>query len=229
MSDGHADQILAKVGKPEPPEKRAPPIDPALYQRDDVRRILATRDIAALYRALKDEGVTQRTIAALTGQSQSEVSEILAGRKVLAYDVLVRIAAGLGIPRELMGLSYGADSAGSEDGAYPGAGGGPGPEMEEEMRRRALLAATSLAALGRVVTSLGELAELALPRTGDEPLPSRLGVRTCRPSRPSRNGYAPWLASTVGRLRCSVPPPSNTPGGWGCPRLMRSRPSWAAR
>ena len=39
MSDGHADQILAKAGKPEPPEKPAPPIDPALYQRDDVRRI----------------------------------------------------------------------------------------------------------------------------------------------------------------------------------------------
>ena len=176
MSDGHADQILAKAGKPEPPEKPAPPIDPALYQRDDVRRILAERDIAALYRALKDEGVTQRTIAALTGQSQSEVSEILASRRVLAYDVLVRIAAGLGIPRELMGLSYGADSAGGEEGAYPGVEGGPGPEVEEEMRRRALLAATSLAALGQVVTSLGEVAELALPRTGDEPLPSRLGM-----------------------------------------------------
>ena len=176
MSDGHADQILAKAGKPEPPEKPAPPIDPALYQRDDVRRILTERDIAALYRALKDEGVTQRTIAALTGQSQSEVSEILAGRRVLAYDVLVRIAAGLGIPRELMGLSYGADSAGGEEGAYPGVEGGPGPEVEEEMRRRALLAATSLAALGQMVTSLGEVAELALPRTGDEPLPSRLGM-----------------------------------------------------
>ncbi|MEJ7704735.1 MAG: helix-turn-helix transcriptional regulator, partial [Geodermatophilaceae bacterium] len=142
----------------------------------DVRRILTERDIAALYRVLKDEGVTQRTIAALTGQSQSEVSEILAGRRVLAYDVLVRIAAGLGIPRELMGLSHGADSAGGEEGAYPGVEGGPGPEVEEEMRRRALLAATSLAALGQMVTSLGEVAELALPRTGDEPLPSRLGM-----------------------------------------------------
>ncbi len=44
------------------------------------------------------------------------------------------------------------------------------------MRRRALIAATSLAALGRIVTSLGGLAELALPRTGDESLPSRLSM-----------------------------------------------------
>ncbi|HYZ09391.1 MAG TPA: helix-turn-helix transcriptional regulator [Pseudonocardiaceae bacterium] len=63
-----------------------------------MRQILAERDIAALYLILKGEGVTQRTIAALTGQSQSEVSEILAGRKVLAYDLLVRIAEGLASP-----------------------------------------------------------------------------------------------------------------------------------
>lgn len=49
------------------------------------------------------------------------MSEILAGRKVLAYDVLVGIARGLRIPRELMGLSYGQASADNEDDAYPGA------------------------------------------------------------------------------------------------------------
>ena len=59
-----------------------------------MRPVLAERDIAALYLILKDEGVTQRQIAALTGQSQSEVSEILGGRKVLSYDLLVRIRAG---------------------------------------------------------------------------------------------------------------------------------------
>jgi transcriptional regulator with XRE-family HTH domain len=51
-----------------------------------------------LYHVLKDAGVTQRQIAALTGQSQSEVSEIPSGRKVLAYDVLVRIADGPASP-----------------------------------------------------------------------------------------------------------------------------------
>lgn len=75
-----------------------------------------------------------------------------------------------------MGLSYGWASTDSEDDTYPEAEGGPDPEVDEEMRRRALIAATSLAALGRVVTSLGEVAELALPRTGDEPLPSRLSL-----------------------------------------------------
>jgi len=47
------------------------PIDPALYRRDDVRRILATLDIAGLYLVLKDAGLSQRQIAARTGQSRS--------------------------------------------------------------------------------------------------------------------------------------------------------------
>jgi hypothetical protein len=42
------------------------------------------------------------------------------------------------------------------------------------MRRRVLIGATSLAALGQVVTGLGELAELALPT--EESLPSRVGM-----------------------------------------------------
>ena len=95
---GHADKLaaIAAAGAPVGSTKSAPLIGPALYRRDDV---LAERDIAALYRLLKGEGVTQRQIAALTGQSQPEVSDILAGRKVLSYDLLVRIAVGLGIPR----------------------------------------------------------------------------------------------------------------------------------
>jgi transcriptional regulator with XRE-family HTH domain len=44
--------------------------------------------------------VAQRRIAAITDQSQSEVSEIIAGRRVVvSYDVLVRISDGLGVPR----------------------------------------------------------------------------------------------------------------------------------
>ena len=98
---GHADKLaaIAAAGAPVGSTKPALLIDPALYRRDDVRPVLAERDIAALYLILKDEGVTQRQIAELTGQSQSEVSEILKGRKVLSYDLLVRIAVGLGIPR----------------------------------------------------------------------------------------------------------------------------------
>jgi antitoxin component HigA of HigAB toxin-antitoxin module len=76
----------------------APVVDPELYRRPDMRLVLAARDIGALYRALAEAGLTQRQIAQLTGQSQSEVSEILKGRQVIAYDVLERIAEGLGIP-----------------------------------------------------------------------------------------------------------------------------------
>jgi hypothetical protein len=72
---------------------------------------LASREIATVYRLLSKHGVPQRQIAAATGQSQSEVCEvcvILKGRQVQAYDVLVRICAGLGVPREVMGLGFGA-------------------------------------------------------------------------------------------------------------------------
>jgi len=177
---GHADKIariIAGTSTSPVAVKPPPPIDPALWQREDVRRVLAAHDIAALYQVLKDDaGLTQRQMAELTGQSQSEVSEILQGRRVLAYDLLVRIAQGLRIPRELMGLGTGASggAAVSADDAYSEVDGSRDPEVEEEMRRRALLAATSLAALGRVVTNMGELAELALPRAGDELLPARL-------------------------------------------------------
>jgi transcriptional regulator with XRE-family HTH domain/tetratricopeptide (TPR) repeat protein len=82
-------------------------IGPATWEPLAVREMLAMRDIAAIYELLQHQGVSQRRIAALTGQSQSEVSEILsAQRQVMAYDVLVRIADGLSIPRPYMGLGY---------------------------------------------------------------------------------------------------------------------------
>ena len=61
------------------------------------------RDVAAIFRILLAGGMHQREIAALVRMSQSEVSEILSGRRVMAYDVLVRVADGLGIPRGMMG------------------------------------------------------------------------------------------------------------------------------
>jgi transcriptional regulator with XRE-family HTH domain len=78
-----------------------------VWARPDMRQHLSGRDIAGVYRLLHSHGVSQRAIAARTGQSQSEVSEILAGRRqVAAYDLLVRIAEGLGVPRGWMGLAY---------------------------------------------------------------------------------------------------------------------------
>ena len=122
MSYGHADKIAAIVASTPAAGSEPPSIDPRLYDRPEVRPILAEHDIAGLYRALNDAGVPQRRIAELTGQSQSEVSEILKGRRVLSYDLLVRIADRLAIPRERMGLSWwGPDGThAGPDGAYRG-------------------------------------------------------------------------------------------------------------
>src|SRR5947208_16298858 len=81
-------------------------IPPAVWEHPVMRAALARRDLAAVYRRLQAAGVSQRRIAALTGQSPSEVYEVLNGRQVMAYDVLARIADGLGIPRGYLGLAY---------------------------------------------------------------------------------------------------------------------------
>jgi hypothetical protein len=60
---------------------------PQWYERPDARAALAARDVGAVYRLLQRQGVPQREIARRAGQSQSEVSEILRGRRV--RDVLV--------------------------------------------------------------------------------------------------------------------------------------------
>ncbi|HWR46936.1 MAG TPA: helix-turn-helix transcriptional regulator [Pseudonocardiaceae bacterium] len=71
-----------------------------------MRVALARRDISEVYRLLGAAGVSQRQIAALTGQNQSEISDIKQGRQVQAYDLLARIADGLRIPHGYMGLAY---------------------------------------------------------------------------------------------------------------------------
>jgi tetratricopeptide (TPR) repeat protein/transcriptional regulator with XRE-family HTH domain len=71
-----------------------------------MRAALARHDNSGVYRLLGAAGVSQRRIAALTSQSQSEISDITQGRQVQAYDVLRRIADGLGIPHGYMGLAY---------------------------------------------------------------------------------------------------------------------------
>lgn len=130
------------------------------------RRALAKRDITTVYRLLNEAGVQQRQISELTGQKQSEVSDIILGsRRVLGYDVLVKIADGLEILRGLMGLAY------DEDLLLPSPSE---EEADEEMKRRALIALAGVTLFDRPV--LGELLEL--PRRPDvpTPLPSELGT-----------------------------------------------------
>lgn len=166
MSGGHADDVTSHLDNAD--NSAAPP----WYTRPEARKALTARDIATVYQILHHGGVSQREIARRTGQSQSEVSEILrGGRQVRDVEVLERIADGLGVPRPFLRL---LTHAPDETGAYPETEGGLDSEGDEAVKRRALIAATSLAALGEVVKSMGEVAELALPRSGDEPLPSRL-------------------------------------------------------
>src|SRR4051812_10368422 len=86
------------------------PTDPRLWERPQMRLALARHDISEGYHLLGAAGGSQRQIATLTGQNQSEISDINHGRQVQAYALLARIADGLGIPRGYMGLAF-ADAA----------------------------------------------------------------------------------------------------------------------
>jgi transcriptional regulator with XRE-family HTH domain len=85
-----------------------PLLDSSWWDRPELGQILASRDVAGIFRWLQRHGWSQTQIGARTCQSQGEVSEILNGRQVKAYDVLERIADAFEIPRGLMGLAYSA-------------------------------------------------------------------------------------------------------------------------
>src|SRR3954451_3304680 len=144
------------------------------WEQPEMRAALASREISAVYRLLRKHGVSQRQIAAMTGQSQSEVSEILKGRQVMAYDVLTRIADGLGVPRGYMGLAY--DEAtqirvvGSADGRQA--------EEDESVKRRRFLAHAAQVTMGAAVFGPESGTWAAGPaRT---PAPGRIGMTDVR-------------------------------------------------
>jgi transcriptional regulator with XRE-family HTH domain len=133
-----------------------PPVDPALWEWPAMRRALARRDITAVYTILTVNGISQRRISALTGQYQSEISEILKGRPVKAYDLMARIAEGLGIPRGYLGLAL------AEDPTYrQGDAASTGDEDDEAVKRRVLLAHVAAVLFDRPV--LGEVLAIAAP------------------------------------------------------------------
>ena len=163
-----------------------------------MRRSLAARDIAAVFRLLTEAGISQRRIAELTGMGASEVSEVLSGRQVQSVAVLERIAAGLGVPRGWMGLAYAGDRAPTSP---------PAEEMDEDMKRRAFLAAASVALFNRPI--LGELLEIPARAETPTPLPSRLGVAdvaalrgltdTLRTASRTYGGQADTISAVAGR------------------------------
>lgn len=92
------------------------PVDPILFHRADMRAALAARDISAVYRLLRQSGMSPSRIGQLTGQSPSEVRKILEGRQVCDVWLLERIADGLGIPRAWLGVGYGKERPGGPVG-----------------------------------------------------------------------------------------------------------------
>jgi transcriptional regulator with XRE-family HTH domain len=84
------------------PEK---PLPASLWDDQSLRAALREHNIGYLFKVLQHHRVSQRTIARMVGMQQSEISEILAGRRVRQYEALLRICLGLRIPRHLMGLS----------------------------------------------------------------------------------------------------------------------------
>ncbi|MER5621720.1 helix-turn-helix transcriptional regulator [Streptosporangium sp. NPDC002544] len=145
-------------------------VDPALWERPQMRQALAARDMATVYRLLQRIGVSQRHIAALTAQSQSEISEILKGRQVMAYDVLGRIADGLGIPRGYMGLAYDASCT----TLAPAAAADQRDDSNEDEQVRRLLAHAAQVTIG---AASGDAEEWTEPVTPTEtPVPHRIGM-----------------------------------------------------
>lgn len=145
-------------------------VDASVWQRPEMRRALAERDLAGVFRLLRRVGVSQRAMAAATGLSPSEVYEVLHGRKVMAYDVLCRIADGLGVPRGHLGLDYDGDTQAL---LVADQGGDPDPARGEREQVRALLAHAAEVTVG---VSDGELdprwqAEI----DGPTPVPTRIG------------------------------------------------------
>src|ERR1700742_2009537 len=146
------------------------PVPPSTWEEPDMKRVLVDRDVSSVYRMLRRGGISQRQIAALTGQSQSEVSEILKGRQVMAYDVLARIADGLGVPRGYMGLAYDETTAlkvaGSVDEAEQ--------REDEEVKRRRFLQHAASVTMGAQV--LGPDSGAWVPTAAQTPTPNRIGT-----------------------------------------------------
>ena len=156
------------------------PLGPEFLDDDQVQAAVTALDIGRLYRLVNRLGVSQRQIAGLTDQTQSEVCEILGGRQVVNVHVLRRIADGLGIPRARMLLGYG------ETGPQA-----PPTEEEvaEEVKRRLVLAAL----MNEPFLSLrGE--PIIVPLPTDDPLPSRLSTAHVQEVRT-------FTDQLVGRLR----------------------------
>jgi len=129
------------------------------------RSALAQRDIATVYRILSDAGVTHAQIAQATGQHDSEVSDILAGRRVHSIALLERIREGLGVPHGWMGLAY---TPGLVPEPTPPATAQAEDEPDDNLLRHAATVLLGAPVFGRAVP---------IPvRSALTPVPTRVGL-----------------------------------------------------
>jgi len=128
----------------------------------EMYRACVTRDITALFRALVAGGLSQRRLSELVTMSQSEISEIMTGRRVSSYAVLLRVTKGLGIQRGIMGLAYTEDHEPEQE---------PDTEVDEDVLRRQLLSLGSWILSGKAL--LGEPGTIPAPKTTKTPLPQQ--------------------------------------------------------
>ncbi|ASW57477.1 hypothetical protein [Plantactinospora sp. KBS50] len=98
-----------------------------------IGEFLRRRDITVVFRFLHARGVSYGGIAGLVGLSPNRAAEIAKGvRQVTAYEVLERIALGLGIPRSAMGLGRVEDAAVVPDAGRVGTEGDASVEAGAE-------------------------------------------------------------------------------------------------
>ncbi|GHJ48796.1 hypothetical protein Cs7R123_61380 [Catellatospora sp. TT07R-123] len=72
---------------------------------EPLRDVLARRDIGKLFTFLRGQGMSVNAISRATGMQEHSVRAVCGGKRTVQhYDVLVRIAEGLRIPRDMMGL-----------------------------------------------------------------------------------------------------------------------------
>jgi hypothetical protein len=124
------------------------------------------------------------------------VSEILKGRRVRDVTVLEWICDGLGVPRELMGLSYGEPDAYGGDSTVADL-----PRVDTEMLHPHLIALGEGVAVGAPVAKLGELLKrLELPPDPGTAVATRPVVPSSSQTCPQRwGGAGAWPVSP----RCS--------------------------
>jgi transcriptional regulator with XRE-family HTH domain len=120
-STGHSDVIYARAVAHRASDPLTVPDE--FWDRDDVRSALVERDIGSLFRLLRRHtGASQTQIGIAAGLEQGYVSRVMAGRKVMAIDVLERIADGIGMPdacRLVLGLAPCSGPVGVESGERP--------------------------------------------------------------------------------------------------------------